>query len=63
MGDGTRVVLQEGSDCRDGGLDVESYLFHRMVVVMYSGFCVLEGIILIVEKVVFGSVLIKKKHY
>ena len=33
------------------------------VVVMESGFCVLEGVILMVEKSVLGSALIKKRRY
>ena len=30
---------------------------------MDRGFCVLEGLILMVEKGVLGSALIKKRHY
>ena len=33
------------------------------VVVTESGFCVLEGLISMVEKGVLGSALIKKRHY
>ena len=35
----------------------------RKVVVMDSGFCVLGGLIAIVEKGVLGSALIKKRRY